>query len=72
MIKARLETRNFMFEAYGSTKEEALACLINGWKNHCKDYKNASSFEDISVNGEEVCYFEILKGKCYRDNELVI
>ncbi len=69
IIKAKLETINFTFEAYGSTKEEALASLIDGWENHRKDYKTATSFEDISDNGDEVSYFEIRIGNCYRDNE---
>lgn len=38
MIKARLDTTNFCFEAYGSTIEGARLALIEGLKAHARQY----------------------------------
>lgn len=38
MIKARLDTTNFCFEAYGSTIAGARAALIDGLKTHARQY----------------------------------
>ena len=70
MIKARLNTTNFCFEAYGSTAEKAKAALIAGLKNHAKQYGIERA--NWWVEWEEEIYMTPIKlNTAYRDSEQI-
>ncbi len=67
LYKARVETRNFLFEAYGATEKEARSALYGGLDIHGVQYRVAASYiHDLKID-TEVHALEI--GKCYRDRE---
>lgn len=39
VYRALYETRHFEFEGYGLSADEAIDCLIEAWKVHCRQYK---------------------------------
>lgn len=63
--QATLETRNFSFEAYGATEDEALSALKAGCTKHAKQYQIEDGFASV----EQVAMREISIGTCYRDRE---
>jgi len=69
LYKATLETRNFSFEAYGTTEGEARLALYSGLNVHAAQYSvTASNVRDLKVD-VEVRAIEV--GKCYRDREVL-
>lgn len=69
MIKARLNTTNFCFEAYGSTIEEARATLVTGLRNHAKQYGIGS---DWWHEWEDSIYMTPIQlNQAYRDDEKI-
>jgi len=69
MYKATLETRNFTFEAYGKSQNQALKSLTNGLNDHAQQYELRSDWwhwlrTDIYIK-------EVVMGSCYRDNERI-
>lgn len=69
MIRAKLETRHFTFEAYGNTKADAFDVLRRGWNHsHRKHYPDAQAFDDF-VEAGDVCFCTVEIGSSYRDNE---
>lgn len=67
--KARLETRNFEFEALGPTAASARKVLREGLRKHEQQYGLlAGALEDMEPD-IEVEPFEV--GVCYRDREAV-
>jgi len=70
MIKARLNTTNFCFEAYGSTADKARAALIAGLKTHAKQYRIERP--DWWVEWEEEIYITPIQlNAAYRDSEQI-
>jgi hypothetical protein len=63
---AHAESRNFSFQAIGSTYNEAIGTLHKGLRAHAKQYnlepKWFESWADIHVE-------EIKSGECLRDHE---
>lgn len=71
MIRAKLETRHFTFDAYGETEEEALAVLKNAWDDtHRRHYPSAAPFDEAVEDGD-VCFYPIELFACYRDGEKI-
>lgn len=67
MFKARYDSRNFTFEAFGKTEKQAIEAMHDGLELHAKQYGLPMDwwreFEgDLYV-------VEIAFGKCYRDNQ---
>ena len=61
---ASADSRNFFFQAYGSTYNEAIGTLHKGLKAHAKQYKlDPKWFEQWA----EIRVIELESGKCYRD-----
>jgi hypothetical protein len=44
MYKAQFESKNFMFEAYGTTAENAINALKKGLRKHGRDYGVGSNW----------------------------
>ena len=69
MYTARLETRNFYFETFGTTKKDAIKQLKNGLKVHGKQRGIDLNWWNDYV--EEISTLEIKTGVVYRDNEII-
>ena len=69
MIKARLDTTNFCFEAYGSTIDGAKAALIAGLKNHAKQYGISPDW--WSESACDIYTTPIQLNSAYRDDEQI-
>jgi hypothetical protein len=67
IIRAVLETRNFYFESYGKTKDDAYSALLIGLKSHEITYK----LEDDWYSIDEIEYHNFEIGFAYRNNELI-
>jgi hypothetical protein len=65
--QARLETRNFSFEAYGTTDEKARDALITAFKKHAAQWKISPDWWEDSAT--DIGYREIELGRAYRDRE---
>lgn len=66
-FKASAETRNFLFEGYGASEDEAREALKTGLLTHEDQHQAAPGFteevmDDLQMN-------EITLGTCYRDRE---
>lgn len=69
MIRAKLETRHFTFEAYGNDEAEAYTALQEGWDHmHRKQYPGAEAFDDFVQPGD-VNFYPVEVGRAYRDGE---
>jgi hypothetical protein len=64
-IKVSLETRNFVFEAFGLDKYEAFAALEQGFKTHAKQYK--LPFTWVDEFREDIKIQSLKLGGSYRD-----
>jgi len=68
--KARLDSYNFDFTAYGATKSAAIATLKKGLKQHASDYGiNSDWWHDLK---NDIYAVEVGLGGCYRDNEPIL
>jgi len=68
---AYYDSRNFRFEAFGTTETEARTALLNGLKQHAYEY--VSRIEDPHWWFDEDIVVECRKmGICYRDREELI
>lgn len=67
IIRATLETRNFYFEAYAESKEQARAALIDGLKRHASAYKLSKDW----FSADEIEYREFELGNAYRETEII-
>jgi hypothetical protein len=63
--RARLETRNFEFEAFGYSKDQAKAALVAGLAKHAKQHRLPWDWFKL----EDVQFSEIGTGLAYRDRE---
>lgn len=63
--RARLETRNFEFEAFGYSKIQAETALVAGLAVHAKQHRLPWDW----FNLEDVQFTEIGTGFAYRDRE---
>jgi hypothetical protein len=67
---AHYESRNFTFEAFGLTPNEAKGALLIGLEKHAKQYADRLEDEhwwydeDIWIEGRQV-------GVCYRDRDTI-
>jgi hypothetical protein len=66
MFRAYFDSRHFEFEAYGSTREKAIAALKKGLSAHGRNCR------DITSNwwkeyGEDINCYEINLNHAYRD-----
>jgi hypothetical protein len=64
IFKAELQTRNFTFEAYASTEEEAKNLLAQHWKKHVKKTGATYTWEELE---EEVYVCQIVLGQTYEN-----
>lgn len=70
IYKAYYDSRNFSFEAFAATREEARAILLAGLKEHGKQYKcEPDWFMFGDADGIEVVEYEV--GKAYRDCSII-
>lgn len=67
IYRCRLDSRNFSFEAFGATKEEALTAFARGLRVHANQYGATQEWVDESIMQAEPERIAI--GKCYRDGE---
>lgn len=65
--RAVFETRHFTFEAYGSTRVEAIATLKLGWIKHC--LQAGADLEYINEYEDDIDAYEVELMSCYRDRE---
>jgi len=74
MYKAKLDSYNFSFEAYGETKALAIEHLKLGLKTHAQDYDLENDWWHPLKNDIWAMKIEIGSpsfNSCYRDNELI-
>lgn len=70
IYKAYYDSRNFCFEAFAATRDEAHAILLEGLKKHGKQYKcEPDWFMFGDADGIEVVEYEV--GKAYRDCSII-
>lgn len=67
MWQATLESANFVFEAYGASKGDAMAMLRLGLEKHAHQCGIAADW----WAGYDVNVRYIARGECYRDRELL-
>lgn len=65
IFKATIETRNFTFEAYSETQQEAVEALRTGLERHVAQYPQE---DGEAMEGIATLTFRKL-GACYRDGE---
>ena len=65
--RAYFETPNFSFEAYGSTYNEALVTLFEGWKVHAK--QTSAEIDYIEQYADDIDVYEVELMSCYRNRE---
>jgi len=70
MFKAKLESRNFTFEAYGRTARHALDSLKQGFKDHAEQYGIAPDWWTEWECDIFTTKFEM--EVAYRDNERIV
>ena len=69
LFRAGYESRNFSFEAYGTTSRDAFDALVDGLQRHAVQYDLPSDWFDIdsiSVNA-----ITITIGKATRDGAII-
>jgi hypothetical protein len=64
LFRAFYDSRNFSFEAYGSSKDDAINQLIKGLKIHAKEYQIPN--EDWYTE-DDFSVYEIFPNTAYRD-----
>jgi ferredoxin-thioredoxin reductase catalytic subunit len=69
MFVATLSTRNFSFEAYGRTHDDAWGALVQGLRRHGEQYKICACWFAQDIGNIEVR--EIAVGCAYRDREAI-
>jgi len=69
MYRSKLETRNFYFETFGTTKKDAIKQLKKGLTMHGQQYGIDLNWWHDYV--EEISTLEIKTGAVYRDNEII-
>lgn len=69
MIRAYYETRNFTFDTYGSTENEAKQLMIKLWKQHCRNYR--VSYSEFPKDYDDIDYTDIKIGSMFVDNQKV-
>jgi len=70
MIRAELETRNFIFEVYGETEEHCVDLLKEAWKEHAKHYDMPDS-EIPQDFIDDLTFAEIEVGMVMRDGHVI-
>lgn len=73
---AELSTRNFDFTAFGTTEDEAMAAMQEGWRKHCEQSMAATQTAPSSSSlwtweeiVEDVNVHQLVPGQCLRDGE---
>lgn len=70
MWMSTFETPNYLFQAFGETKEEAESLLIRAWNRHCKVWGEHLRSYIMEYWGDVVTQ-HIHSGDVYVDGELV-
>ena len=65
---ASAHSRNFSFQAIGSTYNEAIGTLHKGLKTHAKQYNLEPKWFEESA---DIRVEEINSGECLRDHEII-
>ena len=63
--RAKFETPNFLFEAFGLCREHAWAVLKKGWEEHAKH--TGAEPDYLEQYAEDVYFDTITTGVCQRD-----
>lgn len=66
IYRAKLETRNFSFESFGSTQSIAITAMTNGMKKHAAQHR-ISEGQFLADYMDDVEIQPIFLGACYRD-----
>jgi len=66
--RARLETRAFGFEAFGATRDAAVAALVDGLRIHSAQYELPPDWWR-GFTGANTYAGVIVLGQCYRDGD---
>lgn len=69
MWRARMETPNFEFVAYGRSKGEAMRVMRAGLVKHAHQYDTDKMW--WARFGFEITVRYVAEGECYRNNELL-
>lgn len=64
---AKYYSRNFDFEAFGETKEQALETMYKGLEDHAKQYGLELDWWKVFINDLSVVELEL--GVCLRDRQ---
>lgn len=67
---AKVDTRNFSFEAFGRTEKEARDALLAGLYKHRDQYELNESWADDHLEDANVRYVSF--GDCLRDREMLM
>lgn len=67
---AKLETRNFSFEGYGTDESYAKIALLAGLRQHGKEYGLGEDW--YHEFADDIHTHRIVFGRCYRDDESII
>ena len=70
LFHATLDTRNFSFEAYGSTEAEAREAMRNGLAAHVRAYRLIQSDFDAEY-ADHITVRAVALGAAYRDGERI-
>jgi hypothetical protein len=70
MYRLTFETRNFTFEAFGTSQRECEKALRKGWKKHCKQYPDADK-DYLTQCWDSLNLDEISLNSCMRDHDIL-
>jgi len=65
---ASIDTPNYSFDAYGSTREEAQRALMEVWKRHCQQ----TGAEPTYITRRDLTTVGVELGRGYRDRQEVL
>lgn len=69
MFRAHFQTRDFEFEGYGTTNDEAVDACYEGWVRHCYGYRPGVQLDVSLVSKEDISVYEVKATVPYRDHE---
>lgn len=70
MILGIFETRNFIFHAFGETKDKALDALRGAWSRHCLHTNADPGF--LEEYKDDIQFLTAKLGMVFRDHDLFV